>query len=180
MLTRARSWLTAGAAVGGLLLAASPALAAPAPAAHHAAQVQSQVTDASVNPICLHSFPSYCIHSNGAGNQVTISNNANDWANFHVVRSGTDVNGNTDYQWENANGNCLREGSGNVVKLQNGGCVNGTADNWWAKGGAFVSWTLGVRNFAGSDYMLTHGAVSGWNVWAISSPGNGDDWRWDN
>ena len=129
-----RRWLAATALAGGLLATGSPAIAAQAgsslPAHALSAQQQARAVGREVSglkavpdavgdesQICLTNAPKYCIHTRGAGIQVSITNVAADQANFTVV---FDVEG--DHAWQDGNGNCLREGSGGVVKMENGPC----------------------------------------------------------
>ena len=132
-------WLTATVVVGGLLAAGSPAIAgqaAPSLATHALSaqqQARAAARDASglkavpdavgdESQICLTNATSYCIKTNGTGNQVTITSVAADKANFTVVYDSGGVHG-----WQDGNGNCLREGTGGVVKIENGPC--NTSDN---------------------------------------------------
>jgi hypothetical protein len=67
--------------------------------ARSASQAASQVFN-----ICLKNAPSLCLESNGTGNQVTITGNQADRANFHYVNPGSEL------QFQDGNGNCLRAG----------------------------------------------------------------------
>jgi hypothetical protein len=149
-----RRWLTIIAAVGGLLIAGSPAVPAQAATSFH---------------ICLKNAPSYCLQSNGPGNQVTITNSGS-YANFHIVR--TDDVGNI--QLENGSGNCLRAGDNFVVKIENGGCLQGNDADWWYN---LVRTPCEIRSWRYTDEMLVHGAVNGWNVWHADSQ-DGDWFNW--
>jgi hypothetical protein len=123
-----RRWLTVIAAAGGLLIAGSPAIPA-----------QAAVGDS--NQICLTNATNYCIHSNGPGNPATITTNPADYSNFTVVY---DTNGW--HMWQNGNGNCLREGTGGVVKLENGPCnVTDPSDLWWHAQGS-TTWYNDATN----------------------------------
>ena len=117
--------------------------------------------------ICLLNAPSLCLQSNGPGNQVTITSGSS--ANFQVVNEAPDGQWRK-YQFENGSGNCLRAGTGGVVKIENGSCGNGDAD-WWEDAGTEI-----VSVLYGSP-MLTHGAVSGYNVW-WGAPQSGDWLEW--
>ena len=149
MRNTAKRWLTVIAAAGGLLIAASPAIPAQAATSFH---------------ICLENAASYCLQSNGSGNQVTITNNPANYSNFTAPRTG---------QFENGNGNCLRAGTNNVVKIENGPCAaNDPADSWYApSAGSFR-----VLSALYGDDMLVHGHVNGYKVWH-ATPVSGD---WDN
>jgi hypothetical protein len=96
---------------------------------------------------------------------VTITNNSANYSNFHVARTG---------QFENGNGNCLRAGTNNVVKIENGPCVaNDPADSWYApSAGSFR-----VRSLLYGDDMLVHGHVNGYKVWH-AIPVSGDWYNW--
>ena len=72
----ARRWLTVIAAVGGLLIAGSSAIPAHAATSFH---------------ICLENATSYCLQSNGGGNQVTLTNNSANYSNFTSPRSGPPI-----------------------------------------------------------------------------------------
>ena len=144
-----RRWLTVIAAAGGLLIAGSPAIPAQA---------------APTGPICLTHSTHFCLVSNGTGRQVTIDYTPGNWSSFHIVDSGTDpVTGATMWQFENGNGNCLRAGTGNVVKIENGSCASTDGADWWIEtngpGGPMVSMFY-------RDKMLVHGTPhNGQNVW---------------
>jgi hypothetical protein len=146
----ARMWLTAIAAAGGLLIAGSPAATAQAPDPFN---------------ICLKNAPSYCLQSNGGGQQVTITNNP---ANYAVFHSPSPV------EFENASGNCLRAGTGNIVKIENGPCVaSDQADSWFAP----ATEVFRTRSELYLDDMLVHGHVNGYKVWH-ATPGSGDWYNW--
>ena len=125
--------------------------------------------------ICLlNSHPFMCEVSNGAGNQVTISSSSTDWANFRLVGDSTCCGGLAVYQFVNGNGNCLRAGTNNVVKIENGGCASNDSADWWVGAGSGR-----LESYLYGDLMLTHGDVSGWKVWH-AAPGSGDwtDWTY--
>jgi hypothetical protein len=145
-----RRWLTVIAAAGGLLIAGSSAIPAQAATSFH---------------ICLKSATSYCLQSNGGGSQVTITNNPANYSNFTSPRPG---------QFQNGNGNCLRAGTNNVVKIENGPCVaSDPADSWYAPPGQ----TYRLASQLYRDDMTVHGPVNGYNVWHIN-PGSGDWYNW--
>ena len=180
-------WLTAVTVGGGLLAAGSPAIAAQAgsslPAHGLSAQQQAgaaareasglkAVPDAvgDESQICLTNAPSYCIHTRGAGNQVAITNVAAQKANFTVV---FDVEG--DHAWQDGNGNCLREGTGGVVKMENGPCnISDDSDNWEHSQGSDI-W----KNVETGDEMYTKGTDNGDLVWASTGPGPGAWINWN-
>ena len=109
-----RRWLTVIAAAAGLLIASSPVTTA-------------QAAIGNSGPICLTNASSYCIHSNGPGNAVTITNVDAQKSNFTVVYDSNGYHG-----WQNGNGNCLREASNGVVKIENGPCnTSDGADLWY-------------------------------------------------
>jgi hypothetical protein len=147
MRNTAGTWLTAIAIVGGLFFAGSPAIAAQAAPAlttralnpqHSARATTPEVAGLKAIPdgvgdssqICLTHSVGYCIKSDGPGNQVTITDHAPDDSNFTVVRTKM-IGDLTYYQWQNGNGNCLREGTSFQVKLENGGCVDSDYTDWW-------------------------------------------------
>ncbi len=149
-----RRRLTVVAAAGGLLIAGSPAIPAQAAPSEH---------------ICLENAQSYCLQSNGTGQQVTITLNPAKYSNFTKsrTRSGGQV------QFENGNGNCLRAANGNVVVIENGPCQD-VADNWWY---APANQIFRLRSESTNDDLTVHGRVDGWNVWHII-PGSGDWYNW--
>ncbi len=143
-----RRWLTVIAAAAGLLIAGSPVTTA-----------QAAVGDSS--QICLTNAPSYCIHSNGPGNPATITNVDAQKSNFTVVY---DTDGW--HMWQNGNGNCLREGTGGVVKLENGPCsLTDLSDRWWHAQGS-TTW----YNDASNHVMYATGAANGAAVKAGATP----------
>lgn len=180
-------WLTAAVVVSGLLAAGSPAIAAEtAPsAATHALSTQQQaravapkVSGVKAVPagvgdsgqICLTNAPSRCIKTNGTGNQVTITSNPADDANFTVVRNNLN-----NYQWQDGNGNCLREGTGGVVKIENGPCSNSDKTDWWTK----VASNAYIDNLSNDAEMYTKGDASGDDVWAsTTTPPSGSWVQW--
>lgn len=188
----ARRWLTVLSAAAGLLIAGSPAIAAQAgPAApaqvltgQHLVQarqmavpegaglpvVSSAVRAADSFHICLRNEPSYCLQSSGTGQQVMITNVSASYSNFHVARS----NASGYSQLENGNDNCLRAGTGNVVKIENGPCADTDTADWWY---APANQPYRLRNENYQDDMLVHGHVNGWNVWH-ATPISGDWYNW--
>jgi hypothetical protein len=180
-------WLAAITVGGGLLAAGSPAIAAqaaPSSATHAlSTQQQARATARDVlgmkaapdavgdeSQICLTNAPSYCIKANGPGNQVSITNVAAYKANFTVVYDSGGV-----HAWQDGNGNCLREGTGGVVKIENGPC-NGTdgSDFWYHTQGG-TTW----YNYASADVMYTNRDANGYYVWATNSPPTGSWSKWN-
>jgi len=162
----ARMWLTVIMAAGGLLIAASPAIAAEAGSAATAQAAASRAVQvATPFHICLKNATTYCLRSNGGGQQVTITNNPANYSTFHQPLGG---------QYENASGNCLRAGTGNIVKIENGGCsATDQADTWYAP----VGMTFRVRSELYTDDMLVHGVANGNSVWH-ATPVSGDWYNW--
>jgi hypothetical protein len=164
--TTVAKWLTATTAtavVGGLLASGTPAFAAKA--------APAGVGDSG--QICLTSAPSYCIKANGTGNQVTITNVAADKANFTVVFASMGL-----YEWQDGNGNCLREGTGGVVKIENGPCsLTDNTDSWYRVTGNSV--TPELENSGDMTLMYTNGDASGDKVWAALPPPAGAWLRWN-
>jgi hypothetical protein len=171
-------WLAAITVGGGLLAAGSPAIAAQAapslPA--HALSTQQQARAAARNvsgmkavpdavgdesQICLTNAPSYCIKTNGAGNQVTITDVAADQGNFTVVEDGQGI-----HAWQDGNGNCLREGTGGVVKIENGPCNGNDFADFWSHAQGSTTW----YNVSNNGIMYTKGHVTGDDVWAGQPP----------
>jgi hypothetical protein len=158
MLNAARKWLTTAAvavtAVGGLLIPGSPANAAPVK-----------------GHICLKNSSSYCLQSNGIGNQVTITKNSSKYAVFTVEFSIT-FNGITTFEWKNASGNCLRA-DGNMVTIKDGPCSGSDpADLWGDNAGALL-------NDNHQYVMLVRGQPqTGSKVFAYSSVASGDWAKW--
>ena len=120
--------------------------------------------------ICLTNAPSYCIKTNGTGNQVTITNVAANKANFTVVYDSAGV-----HAWQDGNGNCLREGTGGVVKIENGPCNIRDATDLWYHSQGDTSW----YNVSDDDVMYTKGRVTGNDVWtALTAPsGAWSEWN---
>jgi hypothetical protein len=149
-----RRWLTVIAAAGGLLIAGLPAIPAQAtPGTFH---------------ICLENAQSYCLQSNGPGNQVTITNSGS-YANWHQARTS-----GGEWQDENGSGNCLRAGDNNVVKIENGPCLATNLADWWYAPGNYPYRQESSRY---SDDMLVHGTVNGYKVWH-AKPVSGDWSNW--
>ena len=142
----ARKWLTAIAMVTGLLVAGSPAITA-----------QAAVGDSS--QICLTNAPSYCIKTNGPGKQVTITNVAANKANFTVVYDSGGV-----HAWQDGNGNCLREGTGGVVKIENGPCNTFDPTDQWVHAQGDTTW----YNNSDLQPMYTKGHANGDDVWVTT------------
>jgi hypothetical protein len=125
--------------------------------------------------ICLiNAMPLLCQVSNGAGNQVTVSSSSTDWANFRLVGDTTCCGGLAVYQFVNGNGNCLRAGTNNVVKIENGGCASNDSADWWVGTGSGR-----LQSYLYGDLMLTHGERSGYKVWhAARMSGDWTDWTY--
>jgi hypothetical protein len=165
---------------------AGSAAAAQVPAGHHPVQAHQMAVAGRAGPkavlsvlqaassyhICLTNALSLCLQSNGTGNQVTITTNAADWSNFHTVRTRA-IGKDTEGQIQNGNGNCLRAGTGNVVKIENGPCAFSDPADWWIGPPGNL---LESEQYP-ADYMLVHGNVSGFNVWH-ANPVSGDWTQW--
>lgn len=105
--------------------------------------------------------PGACMIGQGAGNQIQLTNSPGSYMHVSAVASGT-FEGLPEYEYQNNNGNCVREGTGGIVKLQNGGCT-GAADNWW------INESGGHKdNQAYLNIMYTNGTATGDNVFAGS------------
>ena len=180
-------WLAAITVGGGLLAAGSPAIAAQAApsSATHALSTQQQARAAAEDvpglkavpdavgdesQICLTNDTSYCIKTNGAGNQVSITDVAAQKANFTVVY---DSGGN--HMWQDGNGNCLREGTGGVVKIENGPCNLSDYMDQWIHSQGSTTW----ENRITGDIMYTKGNDNGDYVWATTSPPSGSWSKWN-
>lgn len=131
--------------------------------------------------ICLRNSTSYCIKSNGTGAQVTITNYAPNYSNFTVVRTKTSE-GFHFYQWQNGNGNCLREGNDFVVKIANGPCLNSDDTDWWYRGGDPAGdYVINAYPYTptGATFMLVRGQpASGHLVFAYENIAVGDWAQW--
>jgi hypothetical protein len=128
--------------------------------------------------ICLkNSSIGLCQKSNGTGNQVTISRFFNEWADFHELRQNQCVGTYYCYQFEDANNDCLRAGTSQVVKLESGSCGLSDRSDWWVRvGDYFESW---YYYNTGYPFMLTLSDESGLNVWHRSlTPGTWAKWSW--
>jgi hypothetical protein len=127
--------------------------------------------------ICLTSAPAYCLQSNGTGNQVTITSNKNNYSVFTKQYIDTGGDGAI-FNVENGNGNCLRENNSHEVVIANGGCLSSDLDgrwNWYQIG---VNYTgIWQNELYASQFMLVHGDVNGYKVWAVS-PSSGDWIKW--
>ena len=175
-----RRWLTVIATAGGLLIAGSPAIAAEAgPAATSQVltgaglEAVPAAAQAGYN-ICLTHATHWCLVSNGTGRQVTVDNTAGDWATLHTVRPGNDpVTGQPMLQIQNANGNCLRAGTGNVVKIENGPCASTDGADWW------IILNGQLESMFYRDKMVIHGQPAlAPNVFH-DTPRSGDWAAWD-
>ena len=155
MRNTARRWLTVIAAAGGLLIAGSPAIPA-----------QAAVGDSG--QICLTNAPSYCIKTNGVGNQVTITNVAANKANFTLVYDNAG-----DHQFQDGNGNCLREGIGGAVKIENGPCQYVDPNESWSHSG--TTW----HNYNDNAILYTKGDATGNDVWTKGTPPSGSWSKWN-
>ena len=69
-------------------------------------------------------------------------------------------------------GNCLREGTSGVVKIENGGCSKDDNGAWWED----YKNELVTQNI--DDAMLSRGDVSGYKVFAFASIASGDRYQW--
>ena len=118
----------------------------------------------------------YCPQSNGVRQQVTITSDSANWSNFTKQALGpSDV-----FNFENGNGNCLRENESHEVVIANAPCVSSDRDGQWV-------WPLNTsQNFTGvfqnneysSDEMLVHGTPQDeYKVWA-EAPVSGDWAKW--
>jgi hypothetical protein len=176
MPSNTRKWLTAIAVGGGLLISASPAHAtetAPTATAHGAGVMAVPAAVGSKAQICLKNSSNYCLQSNGAGSQVTITNNSSNYSTFTVARIEDTVNG-TEYEWQNASGNCLRQGGSNMVIIKNGSCsASDRSDLWQAFQGR-------VQNDFTAQIMLVRGQPkTGNKVFAFSTTPSGDWAKWN-
>ena len=119
--------------------------------------------------ICLTNATAYCIKSNGTGNQVTITSVAGDKANFTVVYDSGGY-----HAWQDGNGNCLREGTGGVVKIENGPCnTNDSTDLWYhiQGGNTWYNESGGI--------MYAFAPVTGYKVWTATTPPSGTWSKWN-
>lgn len=182
-------WLAAITVGGGFLVIGSPAIAAQAEPSSltHALSTQQQARVAArgvlgmkatpdavgdESQICLTNDPSYCIKTNGTGQQVSITNVAAQKANFTVVY---DSNGY--HAWQDGNGNCLREGTDGIVKIENGPCdINDYTDVWFRYS---YSGNNTWYNYSTQDIMYTNNNVSGAYVFAAASLPTGSWSKWN-
>ena len=182
-----KRWLAATALAGGLLATGSPAIAAQAApsSATHALSTQQQAQAAARDfhgmkavPDAVGDESQICLnerHQRSASireapaNQVSITNVAADKANFTVV---FDVEG--DHERQDGNGNCLRAGTGNVVKMENGPCnISDLTDNWSHSQGSNM-W----QNVYYGGVMYTKGDTNGDYVWGGAPPlGGYSNWN---
>ena len=81
------------------------------------------------------------------------------------------TNGGTTWvQIENGNGNCLRAGTNNMVKIENGPCLEGDNADAWSD---VLIGPNDYQSFMWGDWMLVHGNVGGYKVWH-AKPVSGD------
>lgn len=118
----------------------------------------------------------YCLQSNGVGQQVTITSDSANWSNFTKQPLGpAEI-----FNFENGNGNCLRENDSNEVVIANGPCLSSDHDGQWV-------WPQNPPgNFTGvyqnheytNDEMLVQGTPQDeYKVWA-KAPVAGDWAKW--
>ncbi len=129
--------------------------------------------------VCLlnASNPKYCIQSNGVSQPVTITTNSGNWSKFtkQIVSVGAET-----FNFENGNGNCLRENTSHQVVIANGPCVSSDQDAIWI-------WPLNAQtqNYTGvwkneqytGEQMLVHGKQDQFKVLA-GTPASGDYAKW--
>ena len=118
----------------------------------------------------------YCLQSNGVGQQVTITSDSANWSNFTKQVLGPA----DDFNFENGNGNCLRENNSNEVVIANGPCLSSDQDGQWV-------WPLNSsQSYTGvyknheypSNEMLVQGTPQDeYKVWA-KAPVAGDWTKW--
>jgi hypothetical protein len=153
-----KRWLTVIAAAAGLLIASSPVTTA-----------QAAIGDSS--QICLTNSSHYCIHSNGAGNPVTMTDVDSQKSNFTVVY---DTDGW--HMWQNGNGNCLRLGTDGVVKIENGPCsLTDLSDRWWHEQGS-TTWS---NDDPSLDTLYATAAANGASVKAHNPAPSGSYAKWN-
>jgi hypothetical protein len=189
---RLHALAAAGAAVLALALPAAPALAAahaPATQARHLSEIHGFRTTGPVRhltkaeqkrigngPWCLtnSTTPHICLQAEGPGNQVqTLQNTGTTWTvtNTEPISGGT---GFLAYQVVNANNDCLRQGTGHVVKTQNGPCDSQADDSWWIFENSGHKTNL---NYAPDNMYVTNN-TSGLNVWSGTIPSGGwGNWK---
>jgi hypothetical protein len=186
----ARRWPAAIAVLGSLLFAGSQAIAANASTAapSRALAGQSPVRARAVDDsppayppltgfyhICLTHSPTFCLKSNGTGNQVTITSHPADYATFSTVAHGT-YRGAREWRIANALGNCLRGGANFVVKIEDGGCSSTDPDDSWLDGGS-PNWLQNKNDYQTEALMKVVAAHEGNNVWH-DAPCCNDWFRW--
>lgn len=156
---RAAVVFSAAIAISGLAVSGAAYAASSGPAA-------TQATASSTYNICLkNAKQATCVQANGAGNQVSVTVNSADWANFHYTTSGSSR------LIEDGNGNCLRAGDSDIVKIENGPCVSSDGADLW---------TFSANNLYNAlygNFMLTHGQGSGDNVFHMTFQ-SGDWTQW--
>jgi hypothetical protein len=153
----------AGAGLAALLGTAGPALSASA----GTTPLTSIPAPGSSFTICMNSNNNSCMLGQGGGNQVKTSTSGS--SNWSLVNDGGI--GRTDYQIQDSSGNCLREGTGNVVKLESGSCNANDLSDWWdvtVSGSGVVN--LRNLNYTG-DYAGVYGTDSGRPVWGYPKAG---------
>lgn len=114
--------------------------------------------------ICMWDNNNSCLEGQGPGKQVITTTNSSDysnwWTNVNVCGYPSGV-----CEWQDGNGNCLREGTSNDVKLENGGCNSGDDTDLWIETNLNNGYTT-YQNDAYGDYMGTFGTNNDRPVWA--------------
>jgi hypothetical protein len=111
--------------------------------------------------ICMYENDNSCLLGQGGGNQVETSTSSA--SNWYLVNNtiGTDW-----YQIQDGNGNCLREGTNNVVKLENSSCNANDQTDWWYIYGNNPPIENLRNSYYSGDYMGVYGTNGGRPVWA--------------
>jgi hypothetical protein len=123
--------------------------------------------------ICLYNASTYCLQTNGTGQQVTITGSQFGYANFSKAAQKVCSGTNDCYQFKDGNGNCLRAADGNEVKIENGGCVASDDADWWIRSNKYFI------SKAYSNYMVTLTNAGGANVYHMSLiSGTWGKWSW--
>jgi hypothetical protein len=110
--------------------------------------------------LCLNFDQSKCLVTHGIGNQLTIGTTGQ--ANITSTFVGN-WNGKLMVNWEDGNGNCIRENNSNAVIVANGPCQSSDNSAKWAQSNDGHS-TFQNRQHT-SDYLATFGTASGTVVW---------------
>jgi hypothetical protein len=159
----AAAGLTATPGLAGASLNTVSASAAAAQAQHPSGGLEAIRSSKSDAPLvtyhlCLNSYPSLCIVTEGQGNQVQVGSSG--YGNFSITSRGT-WNGNSLVTFTDGNGHCLRETNSMAVETGNGACSSSDTAAEWGEAG------ISLENYDHTThYMGVFNPASGKAVWS--------------